>query len=127
MPKTILIVDDFADYAKLLEGRLQSEGFRTLVVNDGESGILKAKSDKPDLILLDIMMPNLGGTEVRVELLKDPVTKDIPIIFLTGLRAPYSRNKKTPPASGIKTFGKSGDFKELLAAIQETLGKPRKS
>lgn len=125
MPKTILIVDDFVDYAKLLEGRLQSEGFRTLVVHDGESGIRKAKSDKPDLILMDIMMPNLGGTEVRIELLKDPATKDIPIIFLTGLRGPTA--KKKMPASGVKTFGKSGDFKELLAAIQEALGQPRKN
>lgn len=120
MPKTILIVDDFVDYAKLLDNQLREEGFRTSLANDGENAIRKAKSEKPDLIILDIMMPNLGGTEVRVELLKDPSTKDIPIIFLTGLRSPYS--KKTSSIPGVKTFGKSTDFKELLDAIRETLG-----
>lgn len=120
MPKTILIVDDFPDYARLLENQLHQEGFRALTANDGESAIEKAKSEKPDLIILDIMMPNLGGTEVRVELLKDPSTKDIPIIFLTGLRSPHS--KKTSSIPGVKTLGKSVDFKELLDTIRETLG-----
>ncbi len=125
MPKTILIVDDVAEYAALLESRLKAEGFGTLTANDGETAIRKAKSNKPDLIILDIMMPKLGGTEVRIELLKDPVTKDIPIIFLTGLRPPQS--KKGSLTSGVKTFGKSGDPKELLEAIRETLEKSAKN
>ena len=97
MPKKILIVDDYADFAKLLEGRLKAEGFVTHVELNGPAGIQKAKELKPDLILLDIMMPDVGGTEVRVELMKDVATRDIPIIFLTGLRAP--QNKKRPSRS----------------------------
>jgi len=125
VPKTILIVDDFADYAKLLDNQLRAEGFRTLTTHDGESAIRKAKSEKPDLIILDIMMPNLGGTEVRVELLKDPSTKDIPIIFLTGLRSPHSKKISSIPS--VKTLGKSSDFKELLDAIREALGRSGKN
>ena len=117
--KTILIADDFVEYAKLLESQLKYQGFRTLLVNDGESAIVQAKSEKPDLILLDIMMPKLGGTEVRIELLKDASTKDIPIIFLTGLREPHSKKKSS--VSGVKTLGKSSDFKEILEAINEVL------
>ena len=118
MPKNILIVDDYPEFSHILEGRLNAEGFKATVANDGAAGIEKAKSLKPDLIILDIMMPDVGGTEVRVELMKDPATKDIPIIFLTGLRAPQSKRKihNTP----IKVIGKSNDFKELLEAIQET-------
>ena len=125
MPKTILIVDDYPDFAKLLEDRLKAEGFKTDVALDGPGGIEKAKSHKPDLILLDIMMPHVGGTEVRVELMKDPTTRDIPIIFLTGLRAPQSK-RNASIYHNLKVIGKSNDFKELLEAIRETLNNPSK-
>ena len=122
MGQTILIVDDFKDYAVLLEKNLKTEGYQTKIVNDGENAIRTAKTDKPDLILLDIMMPNIGGTEVRIELMKDVVTKNIPIIFLTGLRAP--RSKKKPLHDGVRVVGKSNSFTELMQAIRETLPKP---
>jgi CheY-like chemotaxis protein len=121
MPQYILIVDDFVDYAGLLEKRLRAEGYDTLVAHDGEDGLVRVRERKPDLILLDIMMPKIGGTEMKAELMNDPALRDIPIIFLTGLRAPHSK-KKSP--AGVKTVGKSNDFKELLDAITEALGKP---
>ena len=120
MPKTILIVDDYPEFAQLLEERLKTEGYRIETAFDGSAGIEKAKALKPDLILLDIMMPQVGGTEVRAELMKEPGTRGIPIIFLTGLRAPQA-NRKTPIYHDLKVIGKSRDFKELLEAIQETL------
>ena len=120
MPKTILIVDDFHDYVALLEKKLRSEGFATLAAYDGETAIRLARSERPDLVLLDIMMPNIGGTEVRVELMKEEDTKAIPVLFLTGLRAP--RFSKASP-SGVKVIGKSNDFNDLLAAIREALAK----
>ena len=124
MAKTILVVDDYPDFVRLLEGRLKSEGFDTLVATDGPAAIEKARSLKPDLIILDIMMPDVGGTEVRVELMKDPATRDIPVIFLTGLRAPQTKRKG--PSSAVKVIGKSKDFKELLEAIHEAFNKTSK-
>ncbi len=121
MPKTILIVDDFKDYASLLEKNLRAEGFQTIAAYDGESALEKARSAKPDLILLDIMMPNTAGTEVHAELLKDPATRDIPVVFLTGLRAPHS---KKPSIDGVKVIGKSKSFDEILSTVREILGKP---
>ena len=125
MSKTILIVDDYPDFAHLLEGRLKVEGFETAVALDGPTGIEKALSIKPDLILLDIMMPHVGGTEVRIELMKDPSTQNIPIIFLTGLRAPQTKRR---PSGGdsLRVIGKSRDFKELLQAIEEELSRAHK-
>ena len=125
MPKKILVVDDYAEFARLLEGRLNAEGFEAHIVNDGTSAISTAKTLKPDLIVLDIMMPEVGGTEVQLELMKDPVTRDIPVIFLTGLRAPQAKHK--PQARSARVIGKSRDFKELLDAIQEELNKTPKS
>ena len=121
LSKKILVVDDYVEFARLLESRLNSEGFEASVVNDGVSAIARAKTLKPDLIILDIMMPEVGGTEVRLELMKDPATRDIPIVFLTGLRAPHSKNK--PQNHSAKVIGKSKDFKELLDAIHEELNK----
>ena len=123
LPKKILVVDDYAEFARLLENRLNAEGFEAHVANDGTSAVARVKALKPDLIILDIMMPEVGGTEVRLELMKDPVTRDIPIIFLTGLRAPQA--KANPQNRSIKVIGKSRDFKELLDAIHEELKTPR--
>ena len=120
----ILVVDDYVDFARLLESRLKAEGFKTEVVNDGLLAIQKAKALKPDLIVLDIMMPEVGGNEVHVELMKDPATRDIPVIFLTGLRAPQSKHKAQNHSA--KVIGKSNDFKELLDAIHEALDKTSK-
>ncbi len=125
MPNNILIVDDFKDYVALLEKRLRSEGFQTSAVYDGKDALEKARAEKPDLILLDIMMPGAGGPETRSELMNDPATKNIPIVFLTGLRAPHPTKK--PSIDGVKVVGKSKDFAELLTAIHETLGKPTKN
>ena len=122
MSSKILIVDDFKDYVGLLEKRLRSEGFRTSAVYDGRSALEKARTEKPDLILLDIMMPGVGGTETRALLMNDADTKKIPIIFLTGLRAPHAAKK--PIIDGVKVVGKSKDFSELLDTIHEVLKKP---
>ena len=124
MVKTILVVDDYADFARLLEGRLKAEGFAAHVVTDGTTVVEKARTLKPDLIILDIMMPDVGGTEVHLELMKDPVTRDIPVIFLTGLRAPHTKHK--PHSHTAKVIGKSKDFKELLDAIHEELNRSPK-
>jgi len=124
LKKTILVVDDYVDFARLLESRLKTEGFETEVANDGPTAIERAKTLKPDLIILDIMMPKVGGNEVRQELMKDPATQDIPIIFLTGLRAPRTKHKLQNQS--VKMIGKSNDFKELLEAIREALDKTSK-
>ncbi len=119
MPKTILIVDDFVDYTNMLSSSLETAGFEVLVANDGEASIRIAKEKKPDLIILDIMMPHVGGTEVRAELMKDPDTKEIPIIFLTGLKAPLQKENSRHLA--VRRVSKSEDLKEILKTIQEAL------
>jgi CheY-like chemotaxis protein len=117
----VLIVDDYKEFAGLLEKKLRAEGFQTAVLNDGTQAAERVRSEKPDLILLDIMMPNIGGTEIRVELMKNEATKHIPIIFLTGLRAPHHAKKASP--AGVRVVGKSDDIGELLEAIRSVLGK----
>ena len=120
----ILIVDDDKNYASVLIDSLKFHGFEATTVQDVDCVLEAAQAFKPDIVLLDIMMPKMAGTEVRSELLKNPATKLTPVIYLTGLRPPrYSpRSKGTANRpTGVRTVGKSGDLRELLDAIRETL------
>lgn len=82
--QTILVVDDERDLLDLIEYNLKKEGFKVLKAENGEEGISKAKEHKPDLILLDIMMPKMDGLEAVEIMRKDDDLKKTPIIFLTA-------------------------------------------
>ena len=84
----ILIVDDVVSNVLLLKILLTNEKFQVCTANNGTSCIEMAKKEHPDLILLDVMMPDISGFDTAVILKKDDETKDIPIIFLTALNTP---------------------------------------
>ena len=84
----ILIVDDVVSNVLLLKILLTNEKFQVCTANCGNMCIEQAKAEKPDLILLDVMMPDISGFDTAVILKKDPELKDIPIIFLTALNSP---------------------------------------
>lgn len=84
----ILIVDDVVSNVLLLKILLTNEKFQVCTANCGNMCIEQAKKEKPDLILLDVMMPDISGFDTAVILKKDPETADIPIIFLTALNNP---------------------------------------
>lgn len=80
----ILVVDDEVYILHILDFSLGAEGFEVISANNGELGIEKAKQEKPDLIVLDIMMPVLDGYETCRRLKRDAETKDIPVVLLTA-------------------------------------------
>ncbi len=82
---TILVVDDNPNNLGVVFDYLKGYGFNLLAARDGESGLKRVHYAKPDLILLDVMMPGLDGFEVCRRLKKDPATADIPVIFMTAL------------------------------------------
>ena len=84
----ILIVDDVVSNVLLLKILLTNEKFQVCTAANGNQCIEQAKSERPDLILLDVMMPDISGFDTAVILKKDPETQDIPIIFLTALNNP---------------------------------------
>ena len=84
----VLIVDDVVSNVLLLKILLTNEKFQVCTANCGKACIEQAKSEHPDLILLDVMMPDINGFETAVILKKDPETQEIPIIFLTALNTP---------------------------------------
>lgn len=82
--QTILVVDDEQDLLDLIEYNLRQEGFNVLKAENGKDGIQMAKEHMPDLVLLDIMMPQMDGIEVCDRMREDPTLTHIPIIFLTA-------------------------------------------
>lgn len=84
MPGTIVIVEDEANIVELVKYNLDREGYRTLYANDGRKGLELIKQELPDLVILDLMLPELDGLSVCKQLRSDTQTKSIPIIILTA-------------------------------------------
>ena len=81
----ILIVEDDALMSRMYQKAFTFEGYEIEMAQDGEEGLVKARSFKPTIILLDVMMPKLNGMQVLERLKADPETKGIPVIMLTNL------------------------------------------
>lgn len=88
MAKKILVIEDEATLQRALLEFLEAEGFETISASDGEAGIEMTKAKKPDLIILDIILPKKDGYKVLAEIKKDPETQKIPVILLTNLESP---------------------------------------
>ena len=82
--KTVLVVDDEQDILDLVRFRLEHDGYRVITASDGETGLALAKKERPDLCILDVMMPKLTGLEVLAHLRADTATADTPVILLTA-------------------------------------------
>ncbi len=82
--KKILVVDDKREVVELVTATLEGEGYQIICAFDGEEALEKIGREKPDLVLLDIVMPKMDGLEVLSEVKKDPVLKEIPIIMITA-------------------------------------------
>jgi CheY-like chemotaxis protein len=84
MPKKILVIDDEPDMIAFLATLLEDNGYETISAVDGEEGLEKVKSEKPDLITLDLLMPNKTGIKMFRELRKDAEIADTPVVMVTG-------------------------------------------
>ena len=85
MGKKILIVDDEVEQLEFASAVLESGGYTPIAAMDGKEGMRKAKSEKPELILMDVMMPEHGGIGMYQSLKHDEETKNIPVIIVTGI------------------------------------------
>src|SRR5713226_6394493 len=120
MPETILVVDDDPDIARFVEVNLRSAGYDVAVAGDGEEALDKAGEIRPDLVLLDVMMPRIDGFEVAQRLRKNPQTANTSIIMLTAKA--LSADKVTGLQSGADDYIiKPFDPIELLARVKGTL------
>ena len=122
---TILVVDDNVHLQIAFKKILMSSGYRVETAGDGEEGLRLATSIKPDVILLDMMLPKLGGLDVLLALKADRATARIPVIALSGL--PMSNEARLRRDGAISYLQKSNleDLDVLLQAIDYALLMPR--
>ena len=119
-PATILIVDDHEDNVEVLRARLESWGYHTATAMDGEAALIQAAKVRPDLVLLDVMMPQIDGYEVARRLKADDDLRYIPIIMQTALDS--TEDKVEGLESGADDYiAKPIDFAELKARVRSML------
>lgn len=122
--KTILIVDDEPDVTAYLKAFFEDNGFKVITAADGKEGFEKAKAGSPDLITLDITMPEESGVRMFRQVQADEATAAIPVVIITGISHEFKRFIETrrqvhPPDA---YFEKPIDREELLAKVNEILG-----
>ena len=119
MVPRILVVDDEADFIELVKFRLAGLGCEFLVANDGIQALSQARQLKPDLILLDILLPDLDGLSVCEILRRQPATKKIPVIFMSALSGDVT--KRTASVHAEDFFTKPLDLARLERRITDLL------
>jgi len=118
----VLVIDDEAPIRLLCRVNLEAERMTVLEASDGPSGLETARREKPDVILLDVMMPALDGWRVAEQLLDDDSTKDIPIIFLTA-RAEFRDRARGLDIGGVDYVTKPFNPLELASLVRDLLGR----
>lgn len=121
--KTILVVDDEPDTRTYLTTVLEDNGFATVAAADGAEALKKVEESRPDLIALDISMPEKSGVAVYRTLKEDDGLKSIPVIIITGVSDDFekfiSTRRQVPPPEGY--ISKPVDVEQLLGKVNELL------
>jgi DNA-binding response OmpR family regulator len=121
----VLVVDDEAPIRLLCRVNLEAEKMEVLEAADGESGLETARVEKPDVVLLDVMMPGMDGWEVAERLLDDEATREIPLVFLTA-RAELRDRARGLELGGVDYITKPFNPVELAFVVESMLERVRR-
>jgi len=120
--KKVILVEDEQVIVDLLERKLVQEGYDVTVARDGVEGLKKMKEVKPDLVLLDIIMPRMGGFEVMAQMGKDPELKEIPIIIISNSGQPVELDKARELGARDWLIKTEFDPQEVLDKVKRQIG-----
>lgn len=123
MTKKILIVEDEDIILDLLKRKLTQEGYEVSAAKDGQEGLKEMRQTKPDLILLDVVMPKLGGFEVMEEMQKDPDLKAIPVIIISNSGQPVELDKAKELGAKDWLIKTEFDPQEVVDKVVSQIGK----
>jgi len=122
-----MMVDDDLDLSSIISMKLQAEGFDIKTVNDPEVALETVKTYKPDLLLLDINMPGMNGTEYLIELRDIPEMKNVKVIFFTSMSNPWpvfkDRDALAKELGAVDFMEKGTDLEEVVKKIRQALMK----
>jgi two-component system, OmpR family, alkaline phosphatase synthesis response regulator PhoP len=118
----ILLIDDDIDFVKATKTILESDGYEIIIAHEGNEGLQKAQKEKPDLILLDVIMPLKDGFTAAEQIKKDPKLSNIPVLMLTGFSS-HGSGSSIPRISGFTL--EAEDYIEKPVAPKDLLSKVR--
>jgi CheY-like chemotaxis protein len=121
--KKVLIVDDEKDTLLMLGKRLTAGEYSVITATNGIDAIALAKSKRPDIIILDVLMTDIDGPEINIRLKENPETRDIPVIFLSGMLPKREDAEGGRIVADYLWFDKPYDVLKLMTAIEELLEK----
>jgi CheY-like chemotaxis protein len=119
--RVVMVVDDEESLLELVKGMLEAEEIDVVTVASGQECLEKLKTIRPDLILMDMMMPGMSGRETTQKIRSDPKTRDLKIIFLTVARFSESGMKNLKELKVVDYITKPFENEDLLARIKKTL------
>lgn len=128
MSKKILIVDDEVEIVDVLSSKLERDGYEVVVAYTGRDGLIQARAHLPDIVLMDIVLPDMDGAEVVKELHDHAATVGIPVIFLSGIISDDPSGKASEITVGGRSYEALGkpftyqDIKKRLERILEMTG-----
>jgi len=118
----VLVVDDDEDIRVLVATRLEAAGYRTDTVADGPTALRSIRDDRPDVVILDVMMPGMSGFEVCREIREDPAVADLPVIMLTA-RDDGAAKLLGRVRGADRYISKPFEAPQLLSAVDELAGR----
>lgn len=120
--KRILVVDDDLGFSRMMKLNLERLGaYEIRVENSGSRAVATAREFKPNLILLDVIMPEVDGGDVAAQLKTDALLKDVPVVFITALVSGEENASGGLIRSGYRFIGKLASEKEILQCIEENI------
>lgn len=119
----IVFVEDETALQKMLSAALKEAGYDVITAADGEAGLAAVRSEKPDLVLLDLILPRMDGFTVLSEIKKDETTAHIPVIVLTNLESAEDVGKVIALGATTYLVKANYDLPDIVLKIKEVLGK----
>lgn len=118
---TILVVDDEPYMIRLLQHHIERAGFRMVKASNGREALERIRDERPQLVIMDVMMPEINGLEVLAQVRRQPETRDLPIIIMTANAQRFTREEAE--AAGVSAFlTKPFGPTQLMAEIRRQLG-----
>lgn len=128
--KKILIVDDEKAMLEILEKKLRADNFEVILANTGQEASEKILQYRPDLIFMDIVLPDVEGSDIVKRLQKDPMFRSIPVVFLSGILTREAGDKVAPIRVGdweYRALAKPFFYREFRNLVDELLKNPQSS
>jgi len=122
MPKLILLIEDEPTLQKTLGRALAQAGYGVQSALDGQSGLALIKRNKPNLVLLDLILPKMDGFEVLRSIKQDPEIKDTPVIVLTNLESPQDVEKALSEGATNYLVKANYELSEVIKKVKEIIG-----